>query len=194
MPGSPPSERTRRFSSSNATGRPGRQGEGRPRPDSMTLRRRSICRAMISMCLSWIDTPWRAVDLLDLVDQVLLPPCGPRIRSTSCGSGVPWVSCWPTSTWSPSSISSRERLLMGRPAPRRRRRDDELARAEVPEDWEPGKAILFDTTLGRALFNDALPSDYAFVNQRSASRSSARSSTTWPSGTPRSTCGVASTR
>ena len=35
------------------------------------------------------------------------------MRSTSCGSGVPTVSCWPTSTWSPSSTSRRERLLTG---------------------------------------------------------------------------------
>ncbi len=42
--------------------------------------------------------------------------------------------------------------------------------AEIPEDWEPGKAILFDTTLGRALFNEALPSDYAFVNHEVSKR------------------------
>ena len=35
------------------------------------------------------------------------------MRSTSCGSGVPWVSCWPTSMWSPSPTSRRERLLTG---------------------------------------------------------------------------------
>ena len=35
---------------------------------------------------------------------------------------------------------------------------------EVPESWEPGQPLLLDTTLGRALFNETLPADYAFVN------------------------------
>jgi len=34
----------------------------------------------------------------------------------------------------------------------------------APEGWEPGDALLVETTLGRTLFNDALPSDYRFVN------------------------------
>jgi DNA-directed RNA polymerase subunit beta' len=34
----------------------------------------------------------------------------------------------------------------------------------LPEGWEPGQPLLLDTTLGRALFNEALPADYAFVN------------------------------
>jgi DNA-directed RNA polymerase subunit beta' len=34
----------------------------------------------------------------------------------------------------------------------------------VVEDVEPGTAVLLDTTLGRAIFNDALPADYPFVN------------------------------
>jgi DNA-directed RNA polymerase subunit beta' len=34
-----------------------------------------------------------------------------------------------------------------------------------PEDWQPGQPITLDTTLGRALFNEALPEDYAFVNE-----------------------------
>jgi DNA-directed RNA polymerase subunit beta' len=33
-----------------------------------------------------------------------------------------------------------------------------------PEGWEPGQPLIVDTTLGRALFNDALPEDYRFVN------------------------------
>ena len=33
----------------------------------------------------------------------------------------------------------------------------------MPEDWEPGQPYLLDTTLGRALFNEALPVDYPFV-------------------------------
>ena len=34
----------------------------------------------------------------------------------------------------------------------------------APEDWEPGQPLIVETTLGRALFNDALPEDYRFVN------------------------------
>jgi DNA-directed RNA polymerase subunit beta' len=33
------------------------------------------------------------------------------------------------------------------------------------EGWEPGQAWLADTTLGRVLFNDLLPKDYAFINE-----------------------------
>ena len=35
---------------------------------------------------------------------------------------------------------------------------------EAPEGWEPGQPFLLETTLGRALFNEALPEDYPFVN------------------------------
>ncbi|MGN6608277.1 MAG: DNA-directed RNA polymerase subunit beta', partial [Jatrophihabitans sp.] len=35
---------------------------------------------------------------------------------------------------------------------------------EAPEGWEPGQAALLKTTLGRCLFNEALPVDYRFVN------------------------------
>ncbi|HET8582550.1 MAG TPA: DNA-directed RNA polymerase subunit beta', partial [Jatrophihabitans sp.] len=34
----------------------------------------------------------------------------------------------------------------------------------APEGWEPGQPMLVQTTLGRCLFNDALPADYRFVN------------------------------
>jgi DNA-directed RNA polymerase subunit beta' len=34
----------------------------------------------------------------------------------------------------------------------------------APEGWEPGKPLVLQTTLGRCLFNDALPGDYRFVN------------------------------
>ena len=37
---------------------------------------------------------------------------------------------------------------------------------EAPEDWEPGQPFLLETTLGRALFNEALPGDYPFVNRQ----------------------------
>jgi DNA-directed RNA polymerase subunit beta' len=42
--------------------------------------------------------------------------------------------------------------------------------AEMPADWAPGQPVLFETTLGRALFNEALPSDYAFVNHEVSKR------------------------
>jgi DNA-directed RNA polymerase subunit beta' len=36
---------------------------------------------------------------------------------------------------------------------------------QAPEGWEPGQPVTLNTTLGRALFNEALPEDYAFVNE-----------------------------
>ena len=35
---------------------------------------------------------------------------------------------------------------------------------DAPEGWEPGKPFILTTTLGRALFNEALPADYPYVN------------------------------
>nr|MBA2699216.1 DNA-directed RNA polymerase subunit beta' [Nocardioidaceae bacterium] len=35
---------------------------------------------------------------------------------------------------------------------------------QTPEGWEPGQALTIDTTLGRAIFNEALPFNYAYVN------------------------------
>ncbi|MBB5788101.1 DNA-directed RNA polymerase subunit beta' [Jiangella mangrovi] len=35
---------------------------------------------------------------------------------------------------------------------------------ETPEDWEAGQPLTLRTTLGRALFNEALPLDYPFVD------------------------------
>src|ERR671911_1158074 len=35
---------------------------------------------------------------------------------------------------------------------------------EQPEDWTPGQPALVRTSLGRVLFNEALPEDYRFVN------------------------------
>jgi len=37
--------------------------------------------------------------------------------------------------------------------------------ADVPEGWEQGDPLLLETTLGRALFNETLPTDYRFVNE-----------------------------
>jgi DNA-directed RNA polymerase subunit beta' len=34
----------------------------------------------------------------------------------------------------------------------------------APEGWEPGQPAVVQTTLGRCLFNEALPNDYRFVN------------------------------
>ena len=35
---------------------------------------------------------------------------------------------------------------------------------QIPEGWVDGDTLTLDTTLGRALFNEALPADYPFVN------------------------------
>ena len=35
---------------------------------------------------------------------------------------------------------------------------------EAPESWQPGDPFILETTLGRALFNEALPENYPFVN------------------------------
>jgi DNA-directed RNA polymerase subunit beta' len=35
---------------------------------------------------------------------------------------------------------------------------------EVPEDWQPGDPLRLDTTLGRCIFNEALPDEFPFVN------------------------------
>jgi DNA-directed RNA polymerase subunit beta' len=36
----------------------------------------------------------------------------------------------------------------------------------APEEWTPGDTLLVHTTLGRCLFNEALPEDYRFVNYK----------------------------
>ena len=35
---------------------------------------------------------------------------------------------------------------------------------ETPEGWEPGNPLVLKTTLGRALFNEALPDDFPYLN------------------------------
>ncbi|MGO1393413.1 DNA-directed RNA polymerase subunit beta' [Agrococcus casei] len=40
-----------------------------------------------------------------------------------------------------------------------------LSPADQPEGFVEGEQVLFETTLGRALFNEALPADYAFVSE-----------------------------
>ncbi|GAA2751293.1 DNA-directed RNA polymerase subunit beta' [Amnibacterium kyonggiense] len=37
--------------------------------------------------------------------------------------------------------------------------------AQTPEDYVPGSPVLVKTTLGRAIFNEALPTDYPFVEE-----------------------------
>ena len=34
----------------------------------------------------------------------------------------------------------------------------------APEDWQPGEPLRLETTLGRCIFNEALPADFPFVN------------------------------
>ena len=36
---------------------------------------------------------------------------------------------------------------------------------EAPEGWEPGDELILETSLGRAIFNEQLPTDYPFVNE-----------------------------
>jgi DNA-directed RNA polymerase subunit beta' len=36
--------------------------------------------------------------------------------------------------------------------------------SELPPGWQPGKPFRIETTLGRCIFNEALPADFAFVN------------------------------
>ncbi|MDQ1723353.1 MAG: DNA-directed polymerase subunit beta [Frankiaceae bacterium] len=40
----------------------------------------------------------------------------------------------------------------------------------APEGWVPGEPVLVETTLGRCLFNEALPVDYRFINHEVAKR------------------------
>ncbi|PRW62025.1 DNA-directed RNA polymerase subunit beta' [Actinopolyspora mortivallis] len=46
-----------------------------------------------------------------------------------------------------------------------RMRDIVPPKEETPEDWEPGQPLTLETTLGRVMFNELLPSDYPFVNR-----------------------------
>ncbi len=40
------------------------------------------------------------------------------------------------------------------------------AGTELPDDWAQGDALLVETTLGRALFNETLPEDFVYVNDQ----------------------------
>ena len=39
-----------------------------------------------------------------------------------------------------------------------------FAETDAPEGWAPGQPVLYETTLGRALFNELLPVDYPYEN------------------------------
>jgi DNA-directed RNA polymerase subunit beta' len=39
-------------------------------------------------------------------------------------------------------------------------------RLASPEGWQPGDPFTLKTTLGRAIFNEALPADFPFVNEQ----------------------------
>ncbi len=39
------------------------------------------------------------------------------------------------------------------------------AGTELPEGWQPGQPFTLSTTLGRALFNEAMPADFEYVNR-----------------------------
>src|SRR6266536_3085543 len=66
--GVPLSSTTDRLTPSNLGRSTSSPGSSSVSPDSSTFTRFSICRMMISMCLSWIDTPWDLVrDLLRAV-------------------------------------------------------------------------------------------------------------------------------
>src|SRR5262249_37569844 len=40
----------------------------------------------------------------------------------------------------------------------------------VPEGWEPGQPLRLKTTLGRTLFNEALPREFPFINYEVAKK------------------------
>lgn len=44
--------------------------------------------------------------------------------------------------------------------------DLHFAEGEEPEGFESGKPFLYETTLGRAIFNEALPADYPYFNEQ----------------------------
>ena len=87
----------RRGSSPRTVGRStSSPGSSSVSPDSSTFTRLSICRMMISMCLSWIDTPCDRYTSCTSCTRCICTSREPRMRSTSCGLTAPWMSCWPT--------------------------------------------------------------------------------------------------
>ncbi|PPK97531.1 DNA-directed RNA polymerase subunit beta' [Kineococcus xinjiangensis] len=56
------------------------------------------------------------------------------------------------------SLSAKVRIKLSQVVP------DEAMSATLPEGWQSGDDLIVETTLGRALFNEALPADYEYVN------------------------------
>ena len=113
LAGAPPFSTISAFVSSNwrrATMSPGRNSVS---PGSMMCTLRSICRAISSMCLSWIVTPWLRYTCWTSSTRCCWSASTPSTRSFSCGFTEPSVSCWPTSTGSPSLTVRRARNETG---------------------------------------------------------------------------------
>ena len=82
-------------------------------PGSMMCTLRSICRTISSMCLSWMVTPCDRYTCWTSSTRCSCRAWTPSTRSFSCGFTEPSVSCWPTSTWSPSFTARRARNETG---------------------------------------------------------------------------------
>ena len=91
--GSLPSATTRRFSASNTARSTSEPGRNSVAPDSMTVMRRSICRTITSMCLSWMATPCERYTAWTSRTRCSCTSRGPMIRSTSWGLTAPKTSC-----------------------------------------------------------------------------------------------------
>ena len=65
------------------------------------------------MCLSWIVTPWLRYTCWTSSTRCCWSASTPSTRSFSCGFTEPSVSCWPTSTASPSLTVRRARYDTG---------------------------------------------------------------------------------
>ena len=59
----------------------------------------------------------------------------------------------------------RHELSLGAPI-KIRMGDAAVPDTRKPEGWEPGQPLLLETTLGRAIFNEALPADFEYVEDR----------------------------
>src|SRR6185437_15514154 len=78
-------------------------------PGSMMCTLRSICRAISSMCLSWMVTPCERYTCCTSSTRCCWSARTPLTRRISCGLTDPSVSCWPTSTRSPVTTVNRAR-------------------------------------------------------------------------------------
>ena len=109
------------------------------------------------------------------------------------GRGPRLLLASPRRSWrtTPSELDLQAKVTHPAARPSSRR-----ATASRPRSGDTVARLLgIETTLGRALFNEALPVDYPFVDKRGLqARARARSSTTWPSATRRSRSRRRSTR